>query len=69
MEMEAYALGYGYTWGRVEEEEGISKVPVQTVIEHHDLISCPRLSLHLLLSLEKLERGGRTKKHSIKGME
>ena len=47
---------------------GISKVPVQSVIGYH-LISCPRLTFQLLLSLSKLERGERPEKHSIKTME
>ena len=44
-------------------------MPVQTAIGHHHLISCPGLTFHPLLSLEKLERGGISEKHSIKGME
>ena len=44
---------------RVEEDEGISKVQFQTAIGHHHLISCTRLTFHAILSLEKLERGGR----------
>ena len=53
----------------VELEEGISKVPVQTVIGHHHLISCPRLTFRAPLFVGKLERGGRPEKHSIKDME
>ena len=55
---------------RVEEEEGdiegTSSDGYWTSPPPPPLISCPRLTFHHLLSVEKLERGGRPEKHSIK---
>ena len=52
----------------LEEEEGDTEgASFQTVVGHHHLISCPRLTSHPLVSLEKTRKKRKTREAFSKG--